>query len=287
MKDQKEERNKWPMGLISKTFPSDDGKVEVSLHALLVNTPNSRLMVAPVSAIATCMPGRIVEEGMAAMRKWQTLFGKQTYSPSARHYRVPRVSVSLSCTPSVSVIILYPECQRHYPVPQVSVPLSCTPSVSVIILYPECQCHYPVPRVSVSLSCTPTSLSCTPSVSVIILYPECQCHYPVPRVSVSLSCTPSVSVIILYPECQRHYPVPRVSVSLSCTPSVSVIILYPECQCHYLVPQLKCPGFSQEFSARNPERVHIALVEKKAKCSYCSKTEYPFNKSLLCNDQMY
>ncbi|XP_077116233.1 ankyrin repeat domain-containing protein 35 isoform X1 [Ranitomeya variabilis] len=29
------------------------------------------------------MPGRIVEEGMAAMRKWQTLFGKQTYSPSA------------------------------------------------------------------------------------------------------------------------------------------------------------------------------------------------------------
>ncbi|CAJ0936586.1 unnamed protein product [Ranitomeya imitator] len=85
------------------------------------------------------------------------------------------------------VIILYPECQCHYPVPPVSVSLSCTPSVSVIILYPECQRHYPVPRVSVSLSCTP-------SVSVIILYPECQCHYPVPRVSVSLSCT----VIILY-----------------------------------------------------------------------------------------
>ncbi|CAJ0948365.1 unnamed protein product, partial [Ranitomeya imitator] len=104
-----------------------------------------------------------------------------------------KMSVSLSCTPSVSVIILYPECQCHYPVPRVSVSLSCTPSVSVIILYP--------------------------SVSVIILYPECQCHYPVPRVSVSLSCTPSVSVIILYPsvsviilypECQCHYPVPRV-----------------------------------------------------------------------------
>ncbi|CAJ0915175.1 unnamed protein product [Ranitomeya imitator] len=45
--------------------------------------------------------------------------------------------VSLSCTPSVSVIFLYPKCQCHYPV---------TPSVSVIILYPECQCHYPVPR---------------------------------------------------------------------------------------------------------------------------------------------
>ncbi|CAJ0953346.1 unnamed protein product [Ranitomeya imitator] len=100
------------------------------------------------------------------------------------HYPVPRVSVSLSCTPSVSVIILYPECQCHYPVPPVSVSLSCTPSVSVIILYPECQCHYPVPRVSVSLSCTP-------SVSVIILHPDCQCHYPVP---------PSVSVIILHPE---------------------------------------------------------------------------------------
>ncbi|CAJ0967055.1 unnamed protein product, partial [Ranitomeya imitator] len=83
-----------------------------------------------------------------------------------------------------------------FPVQSIS-PLSCTPSVSVIILYPECQCHYPVPRVS-------ASLSCTPSVSVIILYPECQCHYPVPRVSVSLSCTPSVSVIILYPECQCH-----------------------------------------------------------------------------------
>ncbi|CAJ0958522.1 unnamed protein product [Ranitomeya imitator] len=82
------------------------------------------------------------------------------------HYPVPRVSVSLSCTPSVSVIILYP-------------------SVSVIILYPKCQCHYPVPPVSVSLSCTP-------SVSVIILYPECQCHYPVPPVSVSSSCTPGV-----------------------------------------------------------------------------------------------
>ncbi|CAJ0959510.1 unnamed protein product, partial [Ranitomeya imitator] len=39
---------------------------------------------------------------------------------------------------------------------QVSVSLSCTPSVSVIILYPECQCHYPVPQVSVSLSCTPS-----------------------------------------------------------------------------------------------------------------------------------
>ncbi|CAJ0932034.1 unnamed protein product [Ranitomeya imitator] len=134
------------------------------------------------------------------------------------HYPVPRVSVSLSCTPSVSVIILYPQCQCHYPVPPVSVSLSCTPSVSVIILYPQCQCHYPVPPVSVSLSCTPsvsvnilyppTSLSCTPSVSVIILYPQCQCHYPVPPVSVSLSCTPSV--IILYPECQRHYPVPPV-----------------------------------------------------------------------------
>ncbi|CAJ0922399.1 unnamed protein product [Ranitomeya imitator] len=89
---------------------------------------------------------------------------------------------------------------------------SRTPSVSVIILYPQCQCHYPVPPVSVSLSCTP-------SVSVIILYPECQCHYPVPPVSVSLSCTPSVSIIILYPKCQCHYPVPPVSVSLSCTPS--------------------------------------------------------------------
>ncbi|CAJ0915306.1 unnamed protein product, partial [Ranitomeya imitator] len=127
------------------------------------------------------------------------------------HYPVPQVSVSLSCAPSVSVIILYPE---------LSVSLSCTPSVSVIILHPKCQCHYPVPRVSVSLSCTP-------SVSIIILYPECQCHYPVPRV-----------VIILYPECQCHYPVPRVSVSLSCTPSVSVIILYPECQCHYPVPRV-------------------------------------------------
>ncbi|CAJ0958330.1 unnamed protein product, partial [Ranitomeya imitator] len=74
---------------------------------------------------------------------------------------------------SVSVIILYPQCQCHYPVPPVSVSLSCTPSVSVIILYPQCQCHYPVP--------------------------QCQCHYPVPPVSVSLSCTPSVSVIILYP----------------------------------------------------------------------------------------
>ncbi|CAJ0941091.1 unnamed protein product, partial [Ranitomeya imitator] len=169
------------------------------------------------------------------------------------HYPVPRVSVSLSCTPSVSVIILYPECQRHYPVPPVSVSLSCTPSVSVIILYPECQCHYPVPPVSVSLSCTPSvsviilypQCQChypvPPVVSVIILYPECQCHYPVPRVSVSLSCTPSVSVIILYPECQCHYPVPPVSVSLSCTPSVRVIILYPQCQCHYPVPRVSVP----------------------------------------------
>ncbi|CAJ0938188.1 unnamed protein product, partial [Ranitomeya imitator] len=136
------------------------------------------------------------------------------------HYPVPRVSVSLSCTPSVSVIILYPESS-----------LSCTPSVSVIILYPECQCHYPVPRVSVSLSCTPSVsviILYPSSVSVIILYPECQCHYPAPRVSVSLSCTPSVNVIILHPECQCHYPVPQVSVSLSCTQSVSVIILYPK-----------------------------------------------------------
>ncbi|CAJ0960888.1 unnamed protein product [Ranitomeya imitator] len=126
-----------------------------------------------------------------------------------------RESVSSSCTPSISVIILYPECQRHYPVPRVVIILypECQ---CIIILYPECQHHYPVPQVSVSLSCTP-------SVSVIIPYPKCQRHYPVPRVSVSLSCTPSVSVIILYPKCQRHYPVPRVSVSLSCTPvSVSL-----------------------------------------------------------------
>ncbi|CAJ0968134.1 unnamed protein product, partial [Ranitomeya imitator] len=132
----------------------------------------------------------------------------------------------------VSVIILYPECQCHYPVPRVSVSLSCTPSVSVIILYPsvsviilypECQCHYPVPRVSVSLSCTPS------------------CHYPVPRVSVSLSCTPSVSVIILYPEFQCHYPVPQVSVSLSCTRSV--IILYPECDYFGILMEEKVTGF--------------------------------------------
>ncbi|CAJ0944121.1 unnamed protein product, partial [Ranitomeya imitator] len=115
------------------------------------------------------------------------------------HYPVPRVSVSLSCTQSVSVIILYPQCQRHYPVPPVSVSLSCTPSVSVIILYPECQCHYPVLRVS-------ASLSCTPSVSVIILYPQCQCHYPVPH----------ACIIILYPT--RHYAVPQsVQVSLRIT----------------------------------------------------------------------
>ncbi|CAJ0945435.1 unnamed protein product [Ranitomeya imitator] len=116
------------------------------------------------------------------------------------HYPVPRVS--LSCTPVSVSLSCTPSC--HYPVPRVSVSLSCTPSVSVIILYPQCQRHYPVPRVSVSLSCTP-------SVSVIILYPQCQCHYPVPRVSVSLSCTPSVSVIILYPQCQCHYPVPPVN----------------------------------------------------------------------------
>ncbi|CAJ0926697.1 unnamed protein product [Ranitomeya imitator] len=124
------------------------------------------------------------------------------------------LAVSLSCTPSISVIILYPKCQCHYPVPQVSASLSCTPSVSVIILYPKYQRHYPVPQVSVSLSCTP-------SVSVIILYPN-------------------VSAIILYPKCQCHYPVPQVSASLSCTPSVSVIILHPKCQCHYPVPQTSC-----------------------------------------------
>ncbi|CAJ0965037.1 unnamed protein product [Ranitomeya imitator] len=177
----------------------------------------------------------IISNGMTIPRLNSVII---LYPECQCHYPVPRVSVSLSCTPvsvslsctpSVSVIILYPECQCHYPVPRVSVSLSCTPSVSVIILYPECQCHYPVPR-SVSV------IILYPD--VIILYPECQCHYPVPRVSVSLSCTPSVSVIILYPECQCHYPVPRVSVSLSCTPSVSVIILYPECQCHYPVPRV-------------------------------------------------
>ncbi|CAJ0965493.1 unnamed protein product, partial [Ranitomeya imitator] len=177
------------------------------------------------------------------------------------------VSVPLSCTPSVSVIILHPKCQHHYPVPQVSVSLSCTPSVSVIILYPKCtviilhpkcQCHYPLPQVSASLSCTPSvsviilhpkcqchhhvpqvsaSLSCTPSISVIILHPKCQHHYPVPQVAASLSSTPSVSIIILHPKCQSHYPAPQVSTSLSCTPSVSVTILHPKCQRHYPAPQ--------------------------------------------------
>ncbi|CAJ0938930.1 unnamed protein product [Ranitomeya imitator] len=113
--------------------------------------------------------------------------------------------VSLSCTPSVSVIILHPKCQCHYPAPRESVSLSCTPSVSVIILHPECQCHYPAPRVSVSLSCTPSVsvIILYPSVSVIILHPKCQCYYPAHRESVSLSCTPSVSVIIPYPELSR------------------------------------------------------------------------------------
>ncbi|CAJ0934896.1 unnamed protein product, partial [Ranitomeya imitator] len=106
------------------------------------------------------------------------------------------------------VTVLYTKC--HCPVPQVSVSLSCTPSVSVLypkchcvtVLYPKCQCHCPVPQVSVSLSCTP-------SVSVTVLYPKCQCHCPVPQVSVSLSCTPSVIVTVLYPKCQCHCPVPQ------------------------------------------------------------------------------
>ncbi|CAJ0941564.1 unnamed protein product [Ranitomeya imitator] len=48
------------------------------------------------------------------------------YRKCQRHYTVPQVSASLSCTPSVSIIILYP-------------------SVSVIILYPKCQCNCPAP----------------------------------------------------------------------------------------------------------------------------------------------
>ncbi|CAJ0946026.1 unnamed protein product [Ranitomeya imitator] len=178
------------------------------------------------------------------------------------HYPVP---------PSVSVIILYPECQCHYPVPRVSVPLSCTPSVSAIILYPECQCHHPVPRVSVSLSCTP-------SVSVIILYPQCQCHYPVPTVSVSLSCTPSVSVIILYPQCQCHYPVLRVSVSLSCTPSVSVIILYP-----HLVDEMArlmfCPGYLLNLDLRRgPTLTEPFYVQKPFGEYWTPKNFFPMIK---------
>ncbi|CAJ0954397.1 unnamed protein product [Ranitomeya imitator] len=215
-------------------------------------------------------PQTVQELTDALIHFWELII---LYPECQCHYPVPRVSVSLSCTPSVSVIILYPECQCHYPVPRVSASLSCTPNVSVIILYPECQCHYPVPRVSVSLSCTSSvsviilypecqrhyvpvvlslctpelSLSCTPSVSVIILYPECQCHYPVPRVSVSLSCTPSVSVIILYPECQRHYPVPRVSVSLSCTPSD----VPPDSTMDVLLP-LAGTGSTREFKRSCP-----------------------------------
>ncbi|CAJ0926660.1 unnamed protein product [Ranitomeya imitator] len=215
------------------------------------------------------------------------------------------VSVPLSCTPSVSVIILYPKCQCHYPVPQVSVSLSCTPSVSVIILYPKCQCHYPVPQVSVSLSCTPSvstiilypsvsviilypkcPLSCTPSVSAIILYPKCQCHYPVPQVSVSLSCTPSVSAIILYPKCQCHYPVPQVSASLSCTPSVShlsctpsvsVIILYPSVSVIILYPNViilypKCqchyPVPQVSVSLSCTPSVSVIILYPKCQCHY-------------------
>ncbi|CAJ0942217.1 unnamed protein product, partial [Ranitomeya imitator] len=147
------------------------------------------------------------------------------------HYPVPQVSVSLSCTPSVSAIILYPKCQCHYPVPQV---------VSAIVQYPKCQCHYPVPQVSVSLSCTP-------SVSAIILYPKCQCHYPVLQVSVPLSCTPSVSVIILYPKCQRHYPVPQthscftlflISVEHSDTASIGYRPIFAVLEFRYRIPIL-------------------------------------------------
>ncbi|CAJ0931663.1 unnamed protein product [Ranitomeya imitator] len=162
-------------------------------------------------------------------------FGHQETSEEACHYPVPRVSVSSSCTPSVSVIILYPECQCHYPVPRV------------------CQCHHPVPRVSVSLSCTP-------SVSVIILYPECQCHYPVPRVSVSLSCTPSVSVIILYP--------PSVSVIILYPESVSVIILYPECQGHYPVPRVQRTLLERRYEWRLQHQMQgTALISSAVSCT--------------------
>ncbi|CAJ0967435.1 unnamed protein product [Ranitomeya imitator] len=149
---------------------------------------------------------------------------------------------------------LYPQCQCHYPVPRVSVSLSCTPSVSIIILYPSVSVIILSPSVSVIILYPELSLSCTPSVSAIILYPESQCHYPVPQVSPSLSCTPSV--IILYPECQCHYPVPRMSVSLSCTQSVSVIILYPEC--HDPVPRVSACIVMFDIKSNDASNEHRA-----------------------------
>ncbi|XP_073400777.1 ubiquitin-conjugating enzyme E2 U isoform X2 [Dendrobates tinctorius] len=50
-----------------------------------------------------------------------------------------------------------PKCQHHYHVPALSGSSSCTPGVSVIVLYPRCQRHCPVPSVSVSFSRTPSN----------------------------------------------------------------------------------------------------------------------------------
>ncbi|KAM3936841.1 uncharacterized protein RB166_001498 [Leptodactylus fuscus] len=55
MKDQKVERNAWPMGLISKIFPSEDGRVR-KVEVTITRQGDSKTFIRPVSETVLLLP---------------------------------------------------------------------------------------------------------------------------------------------------------------------------------------------------------------------------------------
>lgn len=55
MKDQKVERNSWPMGLTSKVFPSEDGRVR-KVEVTITRQGDSKTFIRPVSETVLLLP---------------------------------------------------------------------------------------------------------------------------------------------------------------------------------------------------------------------------------------
>ena len=55
LRDNQAKRNHWPVGLITKTFPSDDGKVR-KLEVRIVRDGTAKLFLRPVSELVLLLP---------------------------------------------------------------------------------------------------------------------------------------------------------------------------------------------------------------------------------------
>ena len=55
LRDNQAKRNDWPVGLITKTFPSSDGEVR-KLEVRIVRDGTAKLFLRPVSEVVLLLP---------------------------------------------------------------------------------------------------------------------------------------------------------------------------------------------------------------------------------------